>query len=249
MARRVVPPARAVERDRRDPVAGSDPREPISDRRQRHEPRRRHRARVADRPFGCGLAQEHDVAGRKIPRGERRRDRRAVAQQMIEALGPRDRIGAAVGRARRVHHAQHGHAVAQERDRHRRALLAGEKSARPIVRVDQPAIRPAGSGRDPALLAAPARRQEHEQPLAQLRLDLVIDIGMAAAAARPLRPRKLGRDATPGRFGSRDHGVAQLGQVRMERHRQEALKRCTQKRGPGPRDGANRRTRSRGSIR
>jgi hypothetical protein len=104
------------------------------------------------------LADEDDPSGRERALPQIIRDRDTVAQQMVETLGPGDRVRPTIGRAGRMHHAKYRDAVAQQRDRHGRAAMAVQERAGAVVGIDQPAEGRAGHWREAGLLAAPGCR-------------------------------------------------------------------------------------------
>src|SRR6185295_19232422 len=124
--------------------------------------------------------------------------RLAVALQ-LRALGPGDRVRSAVGRIRRVHHAEHWRALAQQRDRDRRAAPPGEELERAVVRIHEPDPACPGARRGSRLLADEGAIDEAAQRLAQAFLDLLVDRAVAALAARPAGTVELG--AQPLAFG------------------------------------------------
>jgi Mg-chelatase subunit ChlD len=167
---------------------------------------RRNRSPVPDRPFRRAVAQEDNAAG--IERALRKlwRYRLPVPQQVIHAFGPGDGVRPTIGRQRRVHDAERGHAAPEQCDADRRAAMTGQEGAGPVIRIDDPAIGAAWPGIRPRLLAQPAGGQKGEQAIAEADFDLLVDLGMAALATRPARPRELGSQQASCRLGRGNHG-------------------------------------------
>ena len=139
----------------------------------------------------------------------------AVAQQMIHSLGPGDQIGAKIGGVRREHHAQHRHAIAQQRDGDGAAATALQEGAGAVLRVHQPAIGRAGAFDDAAFLANEPGWDEAQQTFPQEQLQLHVDIGFVGSTqwrdpARAVGAKKLRRQHSARFFHDGDH----LGQDR-----------------------------------
>ena len=127
------------QRQRGDAVAHRDARQPVGDRRQRHEPAGRHGAAVPHRPLPGAVVQEHHVARRELSR-----PRRSIAtgwplRVIVAALGPGDQVRPAIRAQRREHHAEHRLAPAQQRDRDGAAAAAFQEGAGAVMRIDHPA--------------------------------------------------------------------------------------------------------------
>jgi hypothetical protein len=90
-----------------------------------------------------------------------------------------------------MHHAQHRNAAAQQRDRDRRAATSLQELARPILRIDEPAVAGERAWCESGLLAEKVARNELLQVFAQPLLDLSVDRRLAARAARTARLAEL----------------------------------------------------------
>ena len=186
-------------------VAGGDAREAVGDARDSDEVRRRHGARPGFRPLHSGSGGDDEFARRELALRKIDLQRLAVALQ-LRALGPGDRVGAAVGRIGRVHHAEHRHALAQQRDRDRRAAPPGEELERAVVRIDEPGPAGPGTGSAPRLFTDEIAIDEATQRFPQAFLDLLVDRAVAALAARAAVAIELGAQPIAFRFDGGDHG-------------------------------------------
>jgi len=137
----VVVSDRAVQRNRRDPVAGRNPRQAVGDAGQGHEARRLHKRAIAERIEMRALIQEDDRALRQRRRREIVAHRMAVAQQMIHALGPGDEVRGAVRRHRRMHDAKHRRAIPKQGHRNRAAAMAAQEVRGAVMRIDRAGFR------------------------------------------------------------------------------------------------------------
>ena len=129
----------------------------------------------------------------------------AVTQNVRQSLRPSDQIPAAIRTHGRADHAEDRHAVAQQRHGNRRAAKSLQPGPRAVVRVHQPAERRAVARSDRGFLADESGRQEGCQSAGKILLDLGIDRGLVARAARSRRAARL-LDQHRGRPGGRtDH--------------------------------------------
>jgi hypothetical protein len=83
-----------------------------------------------------------------------------------------------------VHDREHWNAVAQERNRDRRAAPPLDELARAVLRIDQPARSGKRPGGQAGFFAEKITRNERLQAFAQLLFDLDVDGRLAARSAR-----------------------------------------------------------------
>ena len=158
-------------------------------------------------------------------------DRFAVAGDRA-ALGPGDQVGAAVGAGRRIHHAQHRRALAQQGDRNGAAAAPFQEGAGAVMRIDHPAIAVRLGRQHTFFLADESGRQQRGQALTEKKFDLGIDwggVGVAEAWARRggrTRRRARLRPVAQGRSRPEEWGAGLLsvmGPMESRRSRRDTL--------------------------